>query len=168
MSNLKRLTLSSVLAALALLLFIVEAQFPAFTSVPGVKLGLANIVTLIAIKLIDKKSAALILLVRIILGSIFNGNIVYFFYSLCGGALCYIAMCLFDLILNDDQTWALSIIGAIAHNIGQISVAALIMKNVRLFWYLPQLLISAVVSGLLTGLCAGIIVKRLGDKIKKE
>lgn len=167
MNKTKKLTLCAVLTATALLLFIVEMQIPSFVAIPGIKIGLANIITLLAIRLSDKKSAAMILTCRIILGSIFAGQAVYFLYSISGGVLCYITMCLFDKLLSDKQVWALSILGALAHNIGQLCVAAVIMQSSKVFLYLPYLLISAVCSGLFTGICAQFIIIRY-NKTKKK
>ena len=159
--SIKTVTLSAVLTALALLLFLVEAQIPSFTAIPGIKLGLANIMTLVAMRLLDKKHAAVILLTRILLGSIFHGQLVSFLYSLSGGVLCFLALCLFDRFLSDRQIWALSVIGAIFHNIGQIAAAVVLMQSVQVLWYLPYLMISAVVSGSLTGLAAQLLIPRL-------
>lgn len=147
----------SVLTALALIIFMVEAQIPALFSIPGIKLGLANIVTLIAMKLMGRRQAGLILAARIILGSIFAGNFSAILYSAAGGLLCYIVMVL--TVYRLKQLWVVSILGAIAHNIGQLAAAALIMKSAAAFVYLPPLLISAVITGAFTGFCAVYLCK---------
>lgn len=160
MNSIKRLTMDAMLAAAALLLFIVEAQIPPLTTIPGIKIGLANTVTLIAIFLLGKKDAAAVLAVRIILGAVFAGNLSTFLYSASGGILCCIVMCLLADRLS-EKIWVVSVFGAIAHNIGQLLAASILMRTASVFWYLPYLLLAAVISGIFTGLCAGFIVKRL-------
>lgn len=154
----KRLTIDAMLAAAALILFIVESQIPPLVAIPGIKLGLANIVTLLAIVSLSKRDAAAILAVRIVLGSVFAGQIMSFFYSLAGGVLCLAAMCLSVKILNEKQIWAVSVIGAIAHNVGQLAVAFLVLGKYVLY-YTPVLMISGVVTGVFTGLCAQFALK---------
>ena len=88
----KKLTLMSMLLALALVIFIIEAALPPLAPIPGIKLGLANIITLISLKWLGKKEAFMILILRIVLGAIFTGNIMSIIYSLSGGIMCFIVM----------------------------------------------------------------------------
>lgn len=160
MNKVRRLTTDAVLAAAALLLFIVEAQIPPLTAIPGIKIGLANTVTLIAVYLCGKKDAAAVLFVRIILGTIFAGNFSTFLYSASGGILCCIITCVLSGILS-KQIWVVSIFGAIAHNIGQLLAASVLLQTVSVFWYLPYLLLAAILSGAFTGICAAFLIHRL-------
>lgn len=152
MKRTRTLTAMSVLTALALIIFMVEAQIPALFAIPGIKLGLANIVTLIAMKFMGRRQAGLVLAARIILGSFFIGNFSVILYSGAGGLLCYTVMSM--TVYRLKQIWVVSVLGAIAHNLGQISVAAIVLKSSAVFLYLPPLIISAVITGAFTGFCA--------------
>ena len=160
MNKTKRLTVDALLTATALLLFLVELQIPPLTAIPGIKIGLANVVTLFALVYCGKKDAALILFARILLGSIFSGSISAFLYSICGGVSCYVVMCVALRFLK-KPLWPVSVFGAVAHNIGQLLAAGVLMQTVSVFWYLPYLLLAAVLSGTFTGICASLVLKRL-------
>ena len=157
----KRLTRNALLTAAALIIFVVEAQIPIPVPIPGVKLGLANVITVYAVFLCGPFDTLAILLCRIILGSIFCGQITTFLYSFCGGMLCYLVMLLMRRIVNEKQIWVCSVIGAAAHNIGQITVAMAVLKTSAILSYLPVLLISGIITGAFTGLCAQFVVHRM-------
>jgi len=160
----KRLTKLALLTTIALIIFTVEAQIPVPVPIPGVKLGLANIVTVYAAFTMAAGEAVMILLCRIILGSLFTGNMMALMYSLGGGALCIIVTIFLAKVLSRKQMWIVSIVGAIFHNIGQIIVAALVMKTLAVFVYLPPLLISGVITGAFTGFAAQALTERLFKK----
>lgn len=157
----KRLTRMGLLTALALILFTVEAQIPPIVPIPGVKLGLANIITIYAMFCLGPKDTLCILLCRIFLGSVFSGQMMTFFYSLSGGMLCYLSMLVMRKIVTVKQIWVCSIVGAIAHNVGQILAAILIAGTPSLAIYFPVLLVSGIITGLVTGLCAQFTVQHL-------
>ena len=157
----KRIATAGLLAALALIIFVVELQLPSLVPIPGIKLGLANIVTVAAMFLLGPVDTAVILLVRILLGSMFTGQMISLAYSLAGGLLCYLAMLILRKLLTEKQIWVCSVIGAVAHNIGQISVAIFITGTPALISYLPVLLVSGILAGLFTGLCAQFTVNKL-------
>ncbi len=157
----KQLTRDALLCAIALTIFMIEAQIPALVPIPGVKLGLANIVTVFAIFVYGPKDALAILLVRVVLGSIFSGQITTILYSLAGGLLCFCVVVLIRKILTERQIWVASVVGAIFHNIGQVLVAMLITSTWRLIVYLPILMVSGILAGLFTGLCAQFLYGKL-------
>ena len=157
----KQLVYTALLTSLALIIFMIEAQLPALAPVPGVKLGLANIITVYAMFTLGPGPTLMILLCRVVLGSIFSGQMMTLFYSLGGGLLCYVAMLLLHRLVTVKQIWVCSVIGAIFHNIGQIIVAVLITRTAGLVVYLPVLLVSGIIAGLFTGLCAQFVVQRL-------
>lgn len=159
--NTKRLTTMSLLTSMALIIFIIEANLPSLTPVPGIKLGLSNIITIYAMFILVPLDTLLILLSRIILGSIFSGNMSVLLYSLAGGILCYVSMLIMRKFLTLKQIWICSVIGALFHNIGQITVAILITNTMSLIYYLPILMVSAIISGMFTGLCTQYLVNRL-------
>ena len=157
----KRLTRMSLLTALALIIFTIEAQIPAPVPIPGVKLGLANIITVYAMFCLGPRDTLLILLVRIFLGSLFTGQMMALAYSLCGGLLCYLVMLVMRRIVTENQIWVCSVIGAIAHNIGQIIAAIAVTSTPGLAVYLPILLVSGIIAGLFTGLVAQFTIHRM-------
>jgi len=161
----KRLTKLALLTTIALIIFTVEAQIPVPVPIPGVKLGLANIVTVYAAFTMLPREAVMILLCRIILGSLFTGNMMALLYSLGGGALCIVITLLLAKVLTRKQIWIASVMGAIFHNIGQIIVAALVMRSAAVFVYLPPLLISGVITGAFTGLAAQALTERLHKEL---
>ncbi|MBE6991210.1 MAG: Gx transporter family protein [Ruminococcaceae bacterium] len=150
----RKITRIAMLTAVALVIFVVENQIPVPIPVPGVKLGLANAVTLFAMWTLGRREAGAVLFLRIILGSLVCGTISAMLYSISGAVLCYIAMCFVMQILTMKQMWIMSIIGAVFHNIGQMLAAVLITSTTALIAYLPVLMVSAVITGLFTGLCA--------------
>ena len=157
----KRLTRMSLLTALALIIFTVEAQIPPLVPIPGVKLGLANIITVYAMFCLGPRDTLMILLCRVFLGSVFSGQMMTLAYSLSGGLLCYAVMLGMRKLVTEKQIWVCSVVGAIAHNIGQIIAAIAIAKTVQLIVYLPVLLISGILAGLVTGLAAQYTIQRL-------
>ncbi len=161
------LTLCAMLISLALALSYAERFIPLqmLIPLPGIKLGLANIVTLTVLYLLGAKSAFTILVLRCFLGSLFGGGITGFLFSLCGGLLSMTVMT-FTRRLTCFSVYGVSILGAAAHNIGQIAIAILLMRSVYIGAYLPYLLIVALFTGFATGsACAGIlkILLRLRD-----
>lgn len=151
----------SLLTAVALVLFAVEARIPNLVPIPGVKLGLANIVTVTAVYCFKPGEAALMLLVRIILGAAFCTTPLTFLYSLAGGALCLLASLAVKRFIPAERLWLTSIVGALFHNLGQVAAASLLLKTSAVFVYLPILFISGSIAGLFCGLCAQILIKRL-------
>lgn len=159
MKQTKRLTLLAVLTAAALCVFVLEAQLPPLTPVPGIKLGLANVFTLFALYLLDAKSALALLLVRVVLGGFVTGQVSAMGYSLCGGLLSYLALLLFYRRIPGKQLWALSILSALAHNLGQLLLASVVMGTFAIFWYAPILFLAAMITGAFTGLTAQMVLK---------
>ena len=163
----RRLTADAMLTALALGLYFLEAWLPPLVPVPGVKLGLSNIVTLFALYRLGGKDAAAILLCRILLATMFGGQAISLIFSLCGGGLAFLAMCLIRPVLSRNQLWVCGVLGALAHNAGQLLAAWLILKQAAVFAYLPVLIISAIIPGLFTGSCAQELIKRLKHGLKQ-
>jgi len=158
--KIKRLTVLALLTAVALILFVIELQIPSPVPIPGVKLGLANVVTLFAVYKFKKGEAALMLLARILLGALFAGSVMTLLYSLSGGALCLVGMLLLKKVIPADSMWITSVLGALLHNVGQILAAMAVTGTPELIVYLPVLLLSGCIAGLFTGLCAGFVSKR--------
>ena len=159
----RQLSLMALLTAIALAIHVAEAQIPAPVPIPGVKLGLANIVTVYAMFSLGPGPALMILVARILLGSLFSG-VMSLMYSLAGGLLCYCIMLLLRRVLTRKQIWVASVIGAVFHNIGQVLVAIVVTGTPAIVTYLPVLLISGIAAGLFTGVAAQYLVNRLERK----
>ena len=156
----RKLTTLSLLCAIALTIFMVEAQIPPLVPIPGIKLGLANIVTVFAVFAIGAKEAAAVLFVRIFLGAVFAGNFSTIFYSAAGGALAILTTIGLKFVLTQKQLWIAGVLGAIAHSIGQMIMAILITSTVSLIVYLPVMIVISILTGSFTGLCAQFLVNR--------
>lgn len=154
-----------MLIAAALILSYIESQIPAFFAVPGMKLGLTNVVVLTALYKLGSKSAMAINVLRIVLVSFLFGGFSAMIYSLAGGMLSTAVM----ILLKKTGRFSIvpvSIAGGVSHNIGQIIVAVLVLNTAGIAWTLAALWISGLVSGTLIGLLAGQLVKRLPDVSK--
>ena len=152
MSKTKKMVLLGILVSQALILNLVERMIPVPVPVPGIKLGLANAISLIAIILFGPKEALIVVGMRTFLGSVFGGGISSFIYSFIGGTVSTMAMAImYRKFRTLFSLPAISVIGAVFHNTGQILVASLIVENAKLFYYSPALLISAVITGLFIG-----------------
>lgn len=161
----KQLTFCAVLTAMALALSYLENFFPLSLAIPipGIKLGLANIVMLLALQLFQTRYAYWILIPRCVLGAVFGGGITGLTFSLCGGLLAVTVMAICKRV-KLFSVYGVSVLGAAAHSVGQILAAMLLMHSVYIGAYLPYLLAASVVTGLLTGAaCAGVLRLLPGD-----
>lgn len=156
----KKLTLLALLTAIALTIFMVEAQLPPLVPLPGVKIGLSNIITVYAVFALGAKEAAAILFVRIFLGSAFAGNFSSIFYSAAGGFCAIGVTILLRKVLTKKQLWVAGALGAIAHSCGQMAMAMLMTGTPSIIIYLPALIAISILTGTFTGLCAQILVNR--------
>ena len=161
--NAKRITTMGLLTAVALIIFVIEAQIPPLVPVPGVKLGLANIITVYAMFALSPRDTFMILMVRILLGSVFAGSLMSMLFSLGGGICCFLVMLFLRRILSPDQIWICSVIGAMAHGIGQMAVTVAVYRTGQLLIYLPVLMLSGMIAGAFTGMCAQLVVKRMNS-----
>ena len=150
----------ALLTAIALTIFMIEAQIPPIVPLPGVKLGLANIITVFAVFALGPREAASILFCRIFLGAVFAGNFSTIFYSAAGGTLAILATILLRKVLTNKQLWVAGAIGAVAHSVGQVGMAILITGTPGIIVYLPPLICISIVTGCFTGLCAQFLVNR--------
>lgn len=156
-----KLTMLALLTAMALSLFVIEMQIALPVALPGVKLGLANIVTVYAVYYFNKKEVFLLVITKVVLGSIFSGQLLGFIYSLAGSMFCLVAMWGIKNLITLDHLWLSSVVGALFHNFGQIIVAVIVMESLGMLVYLPFLIIAGTLAGLVTGFCAQVIVKRI-------
>lgn len=159
--KLKRLVFLAVMVAVSLIMFLLEALIPVPVPLPGVKLGLSNIISVCILFLLGWKEAFAVLLVRILLGAVITGQLGGLLYSLCGGVLSLFVLCLLRPLLKDRQLWIAGVLGGALHNVGQIGAAVLISQTPSLIVYLPVLLVCGMLAGLFTGLCAQFLYERL-------
>lgn len=162
MKQTKRLALAAMLTALALALNYTERMFPLplLVPLPGVKLGLANVVTLFALCYLGPKLAVTVLAARIFLGALFAGSFSALLYSALGGALAFAVMAL-AVRSRHLSLYGVSILGAAGHNLGQIGAALIVLGNPAVIGYLPVLLALSVVSGGVTGLLAALLFRAM-------
>lgn len=159
--RLRKLTFLAILTAVSLILFLVEALVPLPIPIPGVKLGLSNIVTTCLLFLFGWKEALAVLLLRIVLGAVITGQLGGLVYSLCGGMLSLLCLIMLRPALKDKPLWIAGVLGGALHNIGQIAAAIVIAQTPSLIVYLPLLLVCGMLAGLFTGLCAQFLLQRL-------
>jgi heptaprenyl diphosphate synthase len=165
-SRTRRLVFGAMLAGIALVIFVVELQIPPLTPIPGIKLGLANVVTLFAMFAFGPADALAVLTVRILLGALVLGSPSAFIYSFAGGTCSYLVMLLLRRILDEKQIFVCGVFCAVAHNAGQVLVAFFLTQTPAILLYFPVLMAAGVVTGLFTGFAAGFAVKQI-KKIKK-
>ncbi len=156
----RRIVLLGLLTAIALTIFMLEAQLPAPLPVPGGKLGLANIVTVFTVFLLGSREGVLVLAARVFLGAVFAGNFGTILYSAAGGALAIALTIGLKKILKENQLWVAGCAGAVAHSVGQMAVALWVSGTWGLLYYLPILIAVSIVTGLFTGLCAQFLLNR--------
>ena len=157
----------ALLTAISLVIWVIEAQIPAPVPVPGVKLGLASVVTLTAMALLGRREALAILLMRVFLASVFAGSFSAILFSLAGGALSWAVMAAVLGLFDEKQIWVVSVLGAIAHNAGQLLAAMAVTKTAALIAYAPALLCAAIITGAFTGAAAAALIpalRRLNDR----
>lgn len=161
MKKTKRLVLLAMLTAVAMILSYVESLLPS-VGIPGVKMGLANIAVIFALFRFGWKEAAALSLVRVVLVSLLFGSVGAMLYSLAGAVLSLAVMALLRRI-DRFSTVGISVAGGVAHNAGQILMAMLILQTKQLLGYMPVLAVSGIAGGVLTGLAAALLIRRIPE-----
>lgn len=160
----KKMTLLSAIIAVAMILSYIESLIPAFVAIPGVKMGLSNIATVFTLYTLGWPYAICVTLVRVLLSTLLFGNAAALIYSLFGAAFALISMILINR-LKIFSAIGVSVVGALAHNAGQILAVCLVMNNSTLAYYIFPLIISGTIAGVVIGLAAGILTERLKKHI---
>ena len=156
----KRVALYGIMIALAAIMSFIERLIPVSLGIPGAKLGLANLVTIVCLYTIGDKAAIVISIFRIILVGLLFGNMFSILYSLSGGTVSLACMLIAKRVGRLSAS-GVSIVGGVMHNIGQLLVAAIIIHNIRIAYYMPVLMLAGVVCGIVIGLLGAIIIKRV-------
>lgn len=156
----KKIVYISMLVSQALVLNIIESFIPVPVPVPGIKIGLANIVSLVTILMFGFKESLVVVVLRTLLAQLLVGNITSFLFSVSGGIL---SACIMYVIYKKFSRYfslvGVSVFGSVAHNVGQLFVAAIVINNFLIFSYLPVLMISGIMMGIFTGLVANFFRK---------
>ena len=162
MPKTKKLVFLSLLTSLAIVIYVIEAQIPPLVPIPGVKLGLSNMISLSTLVIFGPLEALSVMFFRILLGSLLTGSVSAMFFSLAGGFLSNLGMIgLYMIFKKHISIWVISIVGSILHNIGQLFVAGLVIQNMKIYYYLPILLVVGIITGLFVGLGADFIQSQL-------
>ena len=159
--HLRRLTSLALFTTLSLIIFTLESAIPPLVPIPGIKLGLANIITLILLRNYTAKDALLVLLARTLLSTFFFSQAISLVYSLAGGLLSLGVMALCSRLLQRKYTFLTGISGGLTHNLGQLMAAYLLTSVPGVLVYLPFLMLGGMLTGLFTGLCAHFAQKYL-------
>ena len=164
----KKLTMTALLAALALIFSYIEVLIPFSPAIPGIKLGIANLAVIVALYHMGLKYAITINVVRIFIAGLLFSGVFGIIYSLAGAILSMTVMVLLKKTGLFSVT-GVSMAGGVAHNLGQILAAAFLVSNLSIFIYFPVLIFSGLISGALIGIVAYIILKRLpGDRPTRQ
>lgn len=155
--NLTRLSLA---VTFALILSFIESRIPAFVSVPGVKVGLANIAIIFMLYKFGVKAAITVSLIRVLLVSMLFGNFPSLFYSISGAVLSFMVMLTLKSLTPLKEV-GVSISGGISHNVGQIIAASILLETNVVVYYLPFLMVSGTIAGIVVGIVAALLIKRI-------
>lgn len=163
----RKVAYTALLTALALIFSYVEAIVPVSVGIPGVKLGIANLVVLVALFTLDFRYAFAVNMIRILVNGLLFTGLFGALYSLAGGILSLLVMWL----LSRTRLFSIvgiSMAGGVAHNIGQLLVASFVISDLRIFSYLPVLMFSGIISGILIGFLAHYVLKSIRIVFKQE
>ena len=149
-----------VFTALALIFSYVETLIPIHFGIPGVKIGLANLIVVIALYKMSIKEAYILSIVRIVLAGFMFGNLFAILYSLAGGLLSLSVMCMLKRT-EKFSVFGISMAGGVFHNVGQLIMAAVVLESVSIGYYFPVLLISGLITGFVIGVVSNEMMKRL-------
>ena len=156
----KKIAYLGLLIALAFVFSYIEFLIPVNIGVPGAKLGLANLVIIVALYTLNEKDAFVLSMIRIVLVGFTFANLASMLYSLAGGILSYVAMVIAKRTQKLSIT-GVSVIGGVFHNVGQIIMAIWVVKTASLVYYLPVLMVSGIAAGVAIGVLGGMVTKRI-------
>jgi len=164
--SVKKLTLLSLFTTLSLAIYAIESAIPPLLPIPGIKLGLSNIITLLLLQSFTSRDALMVLLARILLSALLFGQAVSLLYSLTGGMLSLFIMILAHRLLRGNSLLT-GALGGLFHNLGQLAVAFVLTATPGVLTYLPLFIPAGILTGLFTGLCASLTGKYLLPLLRK-
>ena len=159
-NNTRYLTSLALTVSFALILSFVESRIPAFVAIPGVKVGLANIAVIFVLYKMGPKEAAIVSGLRILLISILFGNVESLFFSLMGAAFSFAVMLLLKYLTPLSEV-VVSVSGGVMHNVGQIIAAMMLLQTDAVMYYLPFLILSGTIAGVVVGVVSALLIKRV-------
>ena len=162
-NNLKKLTSLALAISFALILSFIESRIPAFVASPGVKVGLANIAIIFMLYKFGIKEAIIVSIIRVVMVSILFGSVASLFYSIAGAVLSLAVMIILKCITPLKEV-AISVVGGVMHNVGQIIMASILLDTNVVVYYLPFLLVSGTIAGIVVGITAALLIQKI--KIK--
>ena len=160
-----KLTALAITISLAMVLSYIESQIPALVSIPGIKAGLANIAVIFTLYKFGVKEATAVSTIRVVLISLLFGSPVSLIYSISGAILSLVSMIILKKLTHLTEI-TVSVVGGVAHNIGQIAVASFMLSTNVVIYYLPFLLVSGTIAGIVIGIASAILVKRVRTDYK--
>ena len=163
----KKVAYLGLLIALAFVFSYIEFLIPVNIGIPGAKLGLANLVIIVALYTLNEKDAFLLSMIRIVLVGFTFANLASMLYSLAGGILSFLAMVLAKRTNKLSMT-GVSVVGGVFHNVGQIIMAIWVVKTSSLVYYLPVLIVSGLAAGVAIGILGAMVTKRIRKIVRKE
>lgn len=158
----KKTAFLGMFTALALIASYVESLVPVYFGAPGIKLGLANLVTVVILYRSGWKDAAVVSALRILLSGFLFGNLFSILYSFAGAILSFLVMCLLKRI-EGFSLIGISVAGGVFHNLGQIGAAVILMENGSVMYYFPVLMVAGIVTGMLIGIGSREVLKRIPE-----
>ena len=159
-TNTKRLVTLALCTAVAMILSYLESLIPLSFAVPGIKIGFANIAVIFVLYRFGWKEASIVSLLRIVWLALLFGNAMTLIYSVCGAVLSLTGMILLKRLQKFSEV-GVSVAGGILHNAGQITAAMVLMDTAQIVYYLPVLAISGTIAGIVIGIVAAILIKRV-------
>ena len=162
MRNKKTLQLTTLafVVAFAMILSFVESRIPAFVAIPGIKVGLANIAVIFTLYKLGVKEAVTVSIVRVLLISMLFGSAVSLIYSISGAVLSLLTMIVLKKLTPLNEV-TISVTGGVMHNVGQIAAASFMLSTNVVVYYLPFLLVSGTIAGIVVGIASAILIKRV-------
>jgi len=159
-NNTKKLTALAITVSFALILSFIESRIPAFVAIPGVKTGLANIAVIFTLYKLGEKEAIIVSIIRVLLVSMLFGTPVSMIYSITGAILSLTVMILLRKF-TPLSTVTISVTGGVMHNIGQIAAASIMLGTNVVIYYLPFLLLSGTIAGIVVGIASALLIKKV-------
>ena len=163
--NTRKLTALALTISFALILSYIESRIPAFVAIPGIKIGLANIAVIFTLDKFGAKEAVLISILRILLVSMMFGSPVSMIYSIAGAVLSLGSMIILKRLTQLREV-AISVVGGVMHNVGQIATASLMISTNIIIYYLPFLILSGTIAGIAVGVASALLIRRINLKTK--
>ena len=160
----KRLATDAMFLTLALVVSYIEVLIPIPVGIPGIKLGLANGVIMVLLFFTTWIRTLEISVIRVVLAGFLFGNPMTIAYSLAGGILSLIVMGILKKIKGFSSV-GISVGGGVAHNIGQLSIAVILMENTKIYYYAPVLLLTGTIAGVMIGVLSGVLVKKIPPQL---